>query len=96
MTTAFVIRIRHSSFDIRHSSCYLRVHARAQHSGRRRRWTAPLASGAYGNTSFPTPALDHFAAESFLLDWCYAASADLAEIYRTLWQSRERFARTAT
>lgn len=45
------------------------------------------ALGAYGNTSFPTPALDRFAADSFLLDWCYASSVDLAEIYRDLWQS---------
>lgn len=45
------------------------------------------ALGAYGNTSFPTPGLDQFAAESFLLDWCYAPSADLTAIYRALWQS---------
>ena len=35
------------------------------------------AFGAYGNTSFPTPALDQFAADSLLLDWCYAPSAEL-------------------
>jgi len=45
------------------------------------------ALGAYGNTTFPTPALDRFAADSFLLDWCYASSVDLAAIYRDLWQS---------
>jgi arylsulfatase A-like enzyme len=44
------------------------------------------ALGAYGNTSFPTPALDHFAADSFLLDWCYATSTDLGAIYCDLWQ----------
>jgi arylsulfatase A-like enzyme len=43
--------------------------------------------GAYGNTTFPTPALDQFAAESLLLDASFATSADLASIYRALWQS---------
>lgn len=46
------------------------------------------ALGAYGNTLFPTPALDQFAADCFLLDWCYAPSVDLAAVYRALWQSR--------
>src|SRR3954463_2026856 len=46
------------------------------------------ALGAYGNTSYATPALDRFAAESLLLDWCFAPSPDLADIYRALWQSR--------
>lgn len=45
------------------------------------------AIGAYGNTSFPTPALDEFAAESFLLDSCFASSADLQSLYRALWHS---------
>lgn len=45
------------------------------------------ALGAYGNTTYPTPALDQFAADSFLFDWCYSPSADLAGIYRALWQS---------
>ena len=45
------------------------------------------ALGAYGNTTFPTPALDEFAAESFLLDSCYAPSADLGDVYRACWQS---------
>src|SRR6185295_18704406 len=46
------------------------------------------ALGAYGNTSFATPTLDRFAAESLLLDWCYAPSPDLPDIYRALWHSR--------
>ena len=46
------------------------------------------ALGAYGNTSFATPALDRFAAESLLLDWCFAPSPDLPDIYRALWHSR--------
>ncbi len=46
------------------------------------------ALGAYGNTSYATPALDRFAAESLLLDWCYAPSPELPDIYRALWQSR--------
>lgn len=45
------------------------------------------ALGAYGNTSFATPALDRFAAESLLFDWCYAPSADLNDDYRALWHS---------
>jgi arylsulfatase A-like enzyme len=45
------------------------------------------ALGGYGNTAFPTPALDQFAAQSLLLDWCYAPSDDLADIYRALWCS---------
>ena len=43
------------------------------------------ALGAYGNTTFSTPALDQFAAESQLFDWCHATSPDLHEIYRAFW-----------
>jgi hypothetical protein len=43
------------------------------------------ALGAYGNTSYPTPFLDRLAADSFLFDWCFAPSEDLATIYRSLW-----------
>lgn len=43
--------------------------------------------GAYGNTTYGTPALDRFAANSFLLDCCFAPSSDLAEVYREMWQS---------
>lgn len=43
--------------------------------------------GAYGNTTFPTPALDQFAAASALCDACYATSASLPEIYRACWHS---------
>src|SRR3954454_16258249 len=45
------------------------------------------ALGAYGNTSYATPALEHFAAESLLLDWCFAPSPDLPDIYRALWHT---------
>jgi len=45
------------------------------------------ALGAYGNTSFPTLTLDRLAAESFLLDSCFAGATDLPSVYRTLWQS---------
>jgi hypothetical protein len=45
------------------------------------------ALGAYGNTIYPTPELDHFAAEGFLFDACYAPSEDLGAVYRALWQS---------
>ena len=45
------------------------------------------ALGAYGNTAFGTPALDQLAAESFLFDSCLAPAAELAPIYRALWQS---------
>jgi arylsulfatase A-like enzyme len=47
------------------------------------------ALGAYGNTSYPTPSLDRFAAESLLLDWCFAPSPDLPDIYRALWQPND-------
>jgi len=45
------------------------------------------ALGSYGNTTFPTPALDKFAAQSFVLDECYAPSPELAAICRAAWQS---------
>ncbi len=45
------------------------------------------ALGAYGNTSYETPALDRLAAEGFLVDWCFAGSPELASVYRSLWQS---------
>jgi arylsulfatase A-like enzyme len=45
------------------------------------------ALGAYGNTSTPTPALDQFAADSYLLDCCFSPSVELVDIYRALWQS---------
>jgi arylsulfatase A-like enzyme len=51
--------------------------------------------GAYGNTSFPTPSLDEFAAESFLFDECYAPAIDLPGIYRSLWQSHHPHRPTA-
>lgn len=44
--------------------------------------------GAYGNTTFPTPALDHFAAESFLCDACYAPTPTLVDVYGAMWHSR--------
>ena len=44
--------------------------------------------GAYGNASFPTPALDHLAAESLLFDWCYAPTTQLRGVYQALWHSR--------
>src|SRR4051795_10733164 len=45
------------------------------------------ALGAYGNTSFGTPALDRLAADSLLLDWCFAPSPELTDVYRALWHS---------
>ena len=45
------------------------------------------ALGAYGNTAYLTPALDQFAAESFLLDNCFANSTELRLNYRSLWES---------
>jgi arylsulfatase A-like enzyme len=47
------------------------------------------ALGAYGNTSFSTPMLDRLAAESFLLDSCFAGSTELPLIYRALWHSAD-------
>jgi arylsulfatase A-like enzyme len=45
------------------------------------------ALGAYGNTSFATPALDQLATESLLFDWCFADAVELPAIYRSLWHS---------
>jgi arylsulfatase A-like enzyme len=45
------------------------------------------ALGAYGNTTFSTPALDQFAAESFLFDFAFADATDLRSAYAALWQS---------
>ncbi len=45
------------------------------------------ALGAYGNTTYSTPGLDHFATQSLLFDECYADSSDLTAIYRALWYS---------
>jgi arylsulfatase A-like enzyme len=52
------------------------------------------ALGAYGNTSYSTPALDQLAAESLLFDWCYADAVDLPAIYRSLWQAEEPLAKS--
>ncbi|MGD9637390.1 MAG: sulfatase-like hydrolase/transferase [Pirellulales bacterium] len=43
------------------------------------------ALGAYGNTTYPTPALDQFAAQSLLADWCFVDAVELPQIYRQLW-----------
>jgi arylsulfatase A-like enzyme len=51
------------------------------------------ALGAYGNTAFATPALDQFAAESFLLDCCYAPTCDLPNLYRAFWRSEHSLRR---
>jgi hypothetical protein len=45
------------------------------------------ALGAYGNTSFATPALDELAADSRVCDWCFGESVALPTIYRALWRS---------
>ncbi len=47
------------------------------------------ALGAYGNTTFSTPAMDQFAADSRLYDWCFAESVELSTIYRSLWQGEQ-------
>lgn len=54
------------------------------------------ALGAYGNTSYSTPALDQFAAESLLFDWCFAESVDLAAIYDQLWYGHPSLLRVLT
>src|SRR4029079_2821509 len=43
------------------------------------------ALGAYGNTTYAPPTIDRFAAESLLLDWCFAPSPELPDIYQALW-----------
>jgi len=47
------------------------------------------ALGAYGNTAYPTPAFDQFAADSLLFDWCFADAVELPAIYRSLWRVDE-------
>jgi arylsulfatase A-like enzyme len=54
------------------------------------------ALGAYGNTTYPTPAFDGFAADSLLLDSCFAPAADLAAIYCAMWQSMHPARREAS
>ena len=54
------------------------------------------ALGAYGNTTFPTPALDRFAAESLLMDACFALSPDLRLANKALWHSRHPLRSDAT
>ena len=67
---------------------YIRLHAAFEYPSGCGRWPGASAVGAYGNTTYPTPALDRFAADSLLLDGCYAPAVELPEIYRALWQSR--------
>jgi arylsulfatase A-like enzyme len=43
--------------------------------------------GSYGNTTFPTPALDQFAADCMLYDNCFALTSDLDGVYQSLWRS---------
>ena len=43
------------------------------------------ALGAYGNTTYPTPALDEFAAQSLLFDSSFVDSVELTTIYQSLW-----------
>lgn len=52
------------------------------------------ALGAYGNTSFPTPALDELAADSLVCDWCFGESVELSKIYAALWRSESPLVRT--
>jgi len=52
------------------------------------------ALGAYGNTTFPTPALDQFAADSIVFDWCYADAVELPAIYRGLWPQQPALIRS--
>jgi membrane-anchored protein YejM (alkaline phosphatase superfamily) len=52
------------------------------------------ALGAYGNTTYPTPSLDEFAAQSLLFDWCFVDSADLATIYGALWGGNASLAKS--
>lgn len=47
------------------------------------------ALGAYGNTTYPTPAFDRLACQSLLYDFALADSSDLLEVYDFLFQSIE-------
>lgn len=52
------------------------------------------ALGAYGNTSYPTPAFDQFAADSLVFDWCFAGSLDPLDLCRAFWLNRQQEAVT--
>ena len=54
------------------------------------------ALGAYGNTTFATPALDEFAADSFLLDFCFAPAPELRDNYQALWHGTHPLRPTAS
>jgi sulfatase-like protein len=43
------------------------------------------ALGTYGNTWYPTPALDRLAARSTVADWLWSDSLELRRFYRGLW-----------
>jgi membrane-anchored protein YejM (alkaline phosphatase superfamily) len=79
--------IRHSSFVIRHSPAILAAMPAPNILVVVIDGLRASSLGAYGNTTYPTPALDRFAADSFLLDACYAPAPELDAIYRALWLS---------
>ncbi len=44
--------------------------------------------GAYGNTSYETPALDYLASESLVFDRVLGESTNLSDVYDALWSAR--------
>ncbi len=54
------------------------------------------ALGAYGNTTYPTSALDRLAAQSLVFDACYAPAVELADVYSALWQARYSIGKKTT
>lgn len=51
--------------------------------------------GAYGNTWYPTPALDRFASGGMIYDRCLAESIDLGNAYDALWTGRHALNRAS-
>ncbi len=49
------------------------------------------ALGAYGNTWYPTPALDQLAARSLVADWLWVDSPEMEQFYRGVWQQVSAF-----
>lgn len=48
------------------------------------------ALGAYGSTTYPTPALDALAARSMVVDWMLCDGPGVADFYRAAWQGEQR------
>ena len=53
----------------------------------------PAYLGPYGNTWVNTPAWNHLAAESLLLERCWLDAPELADFYRAAWTGQPSWTR---